>query len=1045
MYYCLTIYLLVIGWCNAATISTGQEIRTEQNRQKEESNDQAIANPQTGSQQLQTYVSSQGNHLSPNQYFYPTYTDYNNGGYAMKTGYEGYLIPAVLSPQRESHWTTEIATTLLPFSGDVLLYAARAGAYLLHLVFTVIMGSFFTTVVCTFTSICSISFLGYGLNKNQVKEQVAELARTYVTPESINAATILVSRAIESYTAMQREKQETAKQQRSTRASSWVVIAFIAIITTGCKSDVVQASMGPNRVNNTIPTIPIRDDDDELEDFVPYQGERFNVFDWLLLRALSKRNSGNVLVSPISLKIAMVLLYEGAQDETANELATVMQLPATRTATREKFSTILRSFMESSPAYKLNIGTRMYVDSSILTRQRYEAILKTFYTTDVLTANFSVAPLLVESINAWVANITEGNIDKMIEHDSSIKNSVMVIMNALFFKGSWRRKYFDPTNTQVRPFYTSGNRTLNVPYMRVVGRFYYSESSELEAKILRIPYDGHKFAMYLVLPRARDGIEKLVSLINPYALTRHVWLMQDLPIDVSIPKFKYQFTSHLESVLRELGIRDIFDDTATLTGIARTKKTSRHLKVSDILQKTGIEVNENGTTAYAATEVDLVNKMGEETFYADHPFIFYIEDESTGTILYMGKMVDPLDVSGNANSSLPQFPSKFGPGIPDADTILQAGLNAEDRNNLFNTYLSQALNKEYNGNLVSSPASLKMALTMLAEGASGDTETEIVSSLRLPEKASDTREITQRVLKALKRAENGTEISLSTCMWIDRTLNVLDSYERILQSNYDGYIQSVDFTDTQNTVNAINHWINQATRNKITSLSVNSVQPETRLLLTSVIYFKGRWLKSFDKANTNLHCFYTPTGECRKINFMVHESTYRYAQISSIDAEVLELPYSDGKTSMLILMPSKKERDPYLRILSKDLSTVPVSAMLASLKERGVTLYLPKFTIENSLNLVPTLQHLGIDRIFNSNANLTKIVSNGPLQVTSIVQNVQIEVDEEGTLAVADTEIGFVPLSSWNNDIKFNRPFLFIIIDSVTHTTLFSGRFIQPV
>lgn len=175
MYCGLTICLLVIGWCNAATVSTGQELRSEQILQKKDSNERVFVNSQTGNQQQEAYALSQGNQLSASQYFYPTYTDYSSGGYAVKTGYEGYLVPAGLSPQRDSHWATEIAMTLLPFSGDILLYGARAGALLLHLIFTILVGGVFTTVICTFTSICSISFLGFGLAKNQVTRFVSSL------------------------------------------------------------------------------------------------------------------------------------------------------------------------------------------------------------------------------------------------------------------------------------------------------------------------------------------------------------------------------------------------------------------------------------------------------------------------------------------------------------------------------------------------------------------------------------------------------------------------------------------------------------------------------------------------------------------------------------------------------------------------------------------------------------------------------------------------------------------------------------------------------
>ncbi|XP_043265498.1 uncharacterized protein LOC122405074 [Colletes gigas] len=209
----LIVFLLAIGWCSAAAlIPPEQEIKIDQTKQKEESNEPVYPISQTGNQQQQAYA--QGNQQLASQYFYPTYPDYSNREFLLKSGYGGYLVPAVLLPQKEeSNWLTDIATTLLPFSNDVLLHGARVGAHLLHFIFVILMGGAVTTMICTFTPFCSINFLGFGLTKNQVKEQITELARAYVSPENINAATILVLHAVEKYTAMQREKQETTYQK----------------------------------------------------------------------------------------------------------------------------------------------------------------------------------------------------------------------------------------------------------------------------------------------------------------------------------------------------------------------------------------------------------------------------------------------------------------------------------------------------------------------------------------------------------------------------------------------------------------------------------------------------------------------------------------------------------------------------------------------------------------------------------------------------------------------------------------------------------------
>lgn len=149
----------------------------------------------------------------------------------------------------------------------------------------------------------------------------------------------------------------------------------------------------------------------------------------------------------------------------------------------------------------------------------------------------------------------------------------MLIVNGLFFKGAWRRKYFAPENTRLSKFHINANESIDVPFMHTIGRFYYAESSRLGAKILRIPYDvrynlyntlqtanrhnedtifqGSKFAMYIILPHM-STVDHIVNQINPFILASDLWTMQELPLNVWIPKFKFEFTSHLENTLREV-------------------------------------------------------------------------------------------------------------------------------------------------------------------------------------------------------------------------------------------------------------------------------------------------------------------------------------------------------------------------------------------------------------------------------------------------------------------------------------------------------------
>ncbi|XP_015597667.1 uncharacterized protein LOC107268918 [Cephus cinctus] len=161
-----------------------------------------------------TSATSGGNQLQSSQYYYPTYPEYTEPGYAVQSGYEGYLVPAVpTKDSQSSRWTSVIMSNLIPISRFALSYGTRAGYYILNLLLLLLVGGAFTTSICTFTPFCTITFLGLGLSKNEVREQVKELARNYITPERVSLATSMVKRAIDKYAALQRT-QDTEDEKK---------------------------------------------------------------------------------------------------------------------------------------------------------------------------------------------------------------------------------------------------------------------------------------------------------------------------------------------------------------------------------------------------------------------------------------------------------------------------------------------------------------------------------------------------------------------------------------------------------------------------------------------------------------------------------------------------------------------------------------------------------------------------------------------------------------------------------------------------------------
>lgn len=150
--------------------------------------------------------------------------------------------------------------------------------------------------------------------------------------------------------------------------------------------------------------------------------------------------------------------------------------------------------------------------------------------------------------------------------------------------------------------------------------------------------------MTVILPNSRSGIHSFIRQVDTILLHRIKWLMDEVECRVLLPKFHFDITTQMKDPLIKLGISQIFTSDASLPSLARGQGLQNRLQVSNVLQKAGIFVDEKGSTAYAASEVSLVNKFGDDEFVmfnANHPFLFAIEDETTGAILFTGKVVDP--------------------------------------------------------------------------------------------------------------------------------------------------------------------------------------------------------------------------------------------------------------------------------------------------------------------------------------------------------------------------------------------------------------------
>ncbi|KAF7268462.1 hypothetical protein GWI33_018352 [Rhynchophorus ferrugineus] len=364
-------------------------------------------------------------------------------------------------------------------------------------------------------------------------------------------------------------------------------------------------------------------------------------FDWKLLKVLANQSS-NVLISPLSLRLVLAILYEGSSGSTQREFEQGLKF-SKKSTVREQFKESLNSLQRSANSDNvLKISTNLFLDSEIEPKDNYADLIKTYYYTDVVGTNFSDTVTASDEINSWASQATFGLVPHLIDSDS-IKDMTMLLANAVYFKGLWKH-HFPKENTHIDKFYITPEQSIYIPFMSVTEQFYYYESTLLDAKILRLPYKNSDFSMFIVLPLSKGGLPDLIRRINLADLHRELYSLNKKLIQVSIPKFKFRFKSSYSSVLKYFGFRTMFQNTASFPKIAKGNTTVlRKIVINDILQTTGIEIDEEGSIAYAATDVIIGNKIGlSDTFNATQPFLFFIQEDKEGVVFYVGKVENPL-------------------------------------------------------------------------------------------------------------------------------------------------------------------------------------------------------------------------------------------------------------------------------------------------------------------------------------------------------------------------------------------------------------------
>ncbi|MBQ2917934.1 MAG: serpin family protein [Bacteroidales bacterium] len=330
----------------------------------------------------------------------------------------------------------------------------------------------------------------------------------------------------------------------------------------------------------------------------------------------------NLIVSPYSAGVALSMLAEGAEGETKAEFA-------------DALNGCLFKAEDLGGAEDLIVksANSIWVDDNFSLRNRYVDLLEKDFDAFITTQNFA-DPATVKAINSWCAENTEGKISKII--DELGRGTVMVLMNALYFNAPWEYA-FDPAQTTDKVFHgISGDS--EVPMMTRKARFMYAEYQGCQ--MVRLPYNGERYAMYIVLPPANMDVNSVIPYISESAYDAVMGMLAAGEVIVEMPKFKLEASFLLNDALEKMGIQTAFSGAADFSGISAMGP----LSLSQVKQKCYIDVSEKGTEAAAVTSAQVrltsVAPSRVMRMTVDRPFLFFIADTQAENILFAGKIVD---------------------------------------------------------------------------------------------------------------------------------------------------------------------------------------------------------------------------------------------------------------------------------------------------------------------------------------------------------------------------------------------------------------------
>ncbi len=400
-----------------------------------------------------------------------------------------------------------------------------------------------------------------------------------------------------------------------------LIPALMAGILLGCSNDEIDTA--PGEVHPV--QIPARIS----------AGTNDFAFDFFKNLQQQEKADDNLFVSPLSLHMAMGMLLNGAENETAAEILKTLKMEGVSlTDLNEAYQTLLNDMPVADSKVTLGLANSVWYRNTFQVETDFKNVLNQTFNAEVTGLEFNKTAL--DKINQWASDKTNGKIKKVL--DQINPDDVMFLLNALYFKGDWVTK-FDSGNTKDRTFHLQSGVDKNVKMMYSKSDFALSGSEKYTA--VKLPYGNGQFEMTILLPNTQHSINEILSSFTTAEWTKIKSDTAKTGVNLGLPRFTLEYSKKLNETLNKMGISAIFNTAAELGKINRTVPTM----VSFVKQDTYLGIDEKGTEAAAVTSIGIVATSAGPTqplqIICDRPFGIIISEKTSNTILFMGRIMNP--------------------------------------------------------------------------------------------------------------------------------------------------------------------------------------------------------------------------------------------------------------------------------------------------------------------------------------------------------------------------------------------------------------------